>query len=96
VAKTNAKFNAIDHLIVTAHSVKMPVVFVDNGLKSNCRQLDTLAYLKLSIVRVNADENYLVHAFVIAIAKVENDPNCNSYRRGYKIRPEVQRLLEPT
>jgi hypothetical protein len=57
-------------------------------------QLDTLAHVKKSILHVNADSNCLAHALVIAIAKVENDPDYNSYRRGYKIRPVVQRVLE--
>jgi len=38
----------------------------------------------------------LAHALVIAKAKVDGDPNYNSYRRGYKIRPIVDRLLETT
>jgi hypothetical protein len=43
---------------------------------------------------VNADENCLAHALVVAIAKVENDPNYNAYRKGRKIRPVVQQILE--
>jgi hypothetical protein len=96
LAQSNAIFNALDPLIVTVHSVNVPVGFGGNGLKSKGRQLDILAHLKRSIVRVNADENCLAHALAISIPKVENDPNYNSYRRGYKIRPEVQRLLETT
>jgi hypothetical protein len=95
VAQSNAKFNALDPLIVTVHSVKVPVGF-GGGVKTKVRQLDTLAHLKKSIVRVNAAENCLAHALVIAIAKVENDPNYKAYRQGRKIRPEVQRLLEMT
>jgi len=38
----------------------------------------------------------LAHALVIAKAKVYGDPNCNSYRRGYKIRHVVDRLIETT
>ena len=38
----------------------------------------------------------MAHALVIAKAKLDNDPNYNSYRRGYKIRPIVDRLLETT
>jgi hypothetical protein len=38
----------------------------------------------------------LAHALVIAIAKISNDPNYNSYRDGWKIGPVVQRLLETT
>jgi hypothetical protein len=36
-------------------------------------------------VPVNAETNCLAHALIIAIARVDNDPNYNSYRRGYKI-----------
>jgi hypothetical protein len=96
VAQSNDKFNAHDPLIVTVHSVKVPVGFGGNGLKSKVRQLDTMAHLKKSIVRANADKNYLAHALLIAIAKVQNDPNYAAYRKGRKIRPEVQRLLETT
>ena len=45
-------------------------------------------------MNINADKNCLAHALVIAIAKITNDPNCNSYRDGRKIGPVVQRLLE--
>jgi hypothetical protein len=94
VAQSNAKFNVLDPLIVTVHSLKIPVDF--SGVKTKGRQLDTLAHLKKSIVRVNADYNCLAHALVIVIAKVENDPNYKAYRQGRKIRPVVQRLLETT
>jgi hypothetical protein len=96
VAQSKAKINALDPLIVTIHSVKMPVVFGGDGRISKSRQLDTMDHVKKSIVRVNVDTNFLAHALLIAIAKVENDPNYNSYRRGYLIRPVVQQLLETT
>jgi len=38
----------------------------------------------------------LAHALVIAKSKVGGDPNYNSYRCGYKIRPVVDSLLETT
>jgi hypothetical protein len=47
-------------------------------------------------VRVNTDKNCLAHALLMAIARLENDPNYNSYRGGYKIRPEIPRLSETT
>jgi hypothetical protein len=51
VAQSNAKLNALDPLIVTVHSVKVPVGFGGNGLKSRGRQLDTMAHLiKVSCV----------------------------------------------
>jgi hypothetical protein len=47
-------------------------------------------------VNVKAEKNCLVHALVIAIAKIINDPNYKSYRDGRKIGPVVQRLLQTT
>ena len=33
---------------------------------------------------------------IVAIARLENDPNYQSYRKGNKIRPVVTHLLETT
>jgi hypothetical protein len=75
MSQSNTRLNALDALILRMHSVKMLLIFGGHGLKSKGRQLDTLAHLKRSIVLVNADNNCLAHALVVAIAKVENDPN---------------------
>ena len=46
---------------------------------------------------MKAESNCLAHALVIAKAKVDgDDKNYQSYRRGNKIRPVVDRLLETT
>ena len=95
VAQSNLNFNALDKLVVTVHSVKMPVGF-GRGVKAKGRPVSVMAHLKRSIVEVKAEENCMAHALVIAIARVNNDPNYNSYRRGYKIRSVVQNLLETT
>jgi hypothetical protein len=55
-----------------------------------------MAHLKRSIVEVKAENNCLAHALITAIARVTNDPNYNSYRKGNKILPAVDRLLETT
>jgi len=47
-------------------------------------------------VEVKTEENCLAHALVIAIAKVENDPNYKAYIQGRKIRNVVQTLLDET
>ena len=52
--------------------------------------------LKRSIVEVKAEENCLAHALIIAIAKVDNNPNYTSYRNGRKIRPVVRNQLVRT
>jgi len=46
--------------------------------------------------QVKSDTDCLAHALIIAIARLENDPNYKSYRDGYKIGPVVQSLLETT
>jgi len=96
VSQSNARFNATDSLIVTVHSVTIPAGFSGDGIKRKGRPLATMAHLKRSIVEVRAEENCLAHALIIAIAKLHNDPNCTSYRKGFKIRPVVDQLLETT
>jgi len=96
VSQSNARFNATDTLIVTVHSVTMPAGFGGDGIKRKGKQLATMAHLKRSIVEVRAEENRLAHALIIAIARLHNDPNYTSYRKGFKIRPVVDQLLETT
>ena len=55
-----------------------------------------MAHLKRSVVEVQASENRLARAIIIAVAKAENDPDYVAYRRGYKIRPVVQKLRAET
>ena len=45
---------------------------------------------------MEAEENCLSHALVIAIARLNNDPNYTSYRKGRKKRPVVRQLREIT
>jgi len=94
VAQSNVRFNALDKLVMTVHSVKMPISH--GKLTSKGRPLEIMVHLKRSIVQVRAESNCLAHALVIAKAKVDGDPNYNSYRRGFKIRPVVDSLLEKT
>jgi hypothetical protein len=65
-------------------------------MKSRGRPLPVMAHLKRSVLEVKALENCLAHAIIIAIAKLENDPNYKAYRQGRKIRPVVQTLLDKT
>ena len=55
-----------------------------------------MAQLKRSVVEVKAEDNCLAHALIIATAKADKDPNYETYRRGYKIRPVVRNLLVTT
>ena len=55
-----------------------------------------MAHLKRSIIEVKAEEKCLAHALIIAIARLERDSNYDSYRRGYRISPVVNHLLQTT
>ena len=80
VSQTNSRFNVLDKLIMTVHSVNMPVGF-GRGMKSKGRTLLVMAQLKTSVVEGKANENCLAHASIITIAKAENDPEYVAYRR---------------
>jgi len=95
VAQSNARFNALDKLVMTVHSVRMPIGHGGDGIATKGRPLENMVHLKRSIVQVKAKSNFLAHALVIA-KKVDGDPNYISYRCGYKTRPVVDRLLEAT
>jgi len=55
-----------------------------------------MAQLQTSVVDVQAKENCLAHAIIIAIAKAENYPEYAAYRRRYKVRPAEKKLLANT
>jgi hypothetical protein len=94
VTLSNAHFNALDRLVINIHSVRMPVGF--GRVTTKGRQISVMAHLKRSIIEVKASENCLAHALVIAIARIKNDPNYKSYRRGMKIFPAVNALIRET
>jgi hypothetical protein len=97
VAQSNTRFNAIGRLVVI-HSVSMPVGFGRTALRTKDRQLANMAHLKRSIIEVKAENNCLAHALIIAIARMNKNPNNKLYRKGYKIkiRSVVESLLEAT
>jgi len=55
-----------------------------------------MSQLKKSILDVKAEENFLVHALLIGIARVDNNANYTAYRKVRKIRPVVQALHKET
>ena len=79
---------------MTVHSVRMPVRF--GCVKAKGTPISVMARLKHSIIEVKAEKNCLAHALFIAIARLNKGPKYESYRKGYKIRPVVQILLETT
>ena len=89
ISQSNSRFNAMDPVVITLHSVIIPVGS-GRGIKTMGRQLSVMAHIKKSIVEVKTDSNCL------AIARVENDSNYKSYRDGWKIRPVVRNLLVRT
>ena len=91
VAQSNARFNALDKLVMTVHSVKIPIGH--GRIATKGRPLENMVHLKRSIVEV---KNCLAHALIISIAKLTNDPDYKAFRQGRKIRPVVDHLLATT
>jgi hypothetical protein len=56
--------------------------------------MSMMSHLKRSIVEVNAEENCLAQALVMAVARVTNGPSYQAYRLGRKILPKVRELLQ--
>jgi len=94
VAKSNARFNALDSLVIVVHSIGMPVGF--GRVTTKGRPLSVLAHIKRSIIKIKVETNCLAHALIIAIAKATNDPNYKAHIQGRKILPAVQNLLKTT
>jgi hypothetical protein len=67
--KSNSRFNALNKLFLTVHSVRMPVGFGTRAIKSRTLPLSVMAQLKRSVMEVQESENCLAHAIIIAIAK---------------------------
>ena len=78
------------------HFFKMSARFGRCAMKTRGTPFSVMAHLKKIFIEVKAEENCLAHALLIAISRVDNDRNYNSYRRGFRLRPLVQNLLETT
>ena len=59
ISQSNSRFDALDTLVVTVHSVRMPVGFAKSAIKRSGRPLSVMTHLKTSIVEVKAEENCL-------------------------------------
>ena len=94
VAQSNARFNAVDKLVMTVHSVKMPIGH--GRIATKGRPLEAMSHLKRSIVEVKARENCLAHVLIISFAKLTNNPNYKAYIQGRMICPVVDHLLATT
>jgi hypothetical protein len=79
---------------VTVHSVTITVGFGWVAIKRKGIPLATMAHLKTSMVEVRDEENCSAHALVIAIARLNNDPNYKAYSQGHKIRPVFRQILK--
>ena len=63
----NSTFNALDSLVVTVHSVSVPVGF-SRGVKMMGRPLSVMTHHKTSIIEVKAEDNCLADAIIKAKA----------------------------
>jgi hypothetical protein len=61
--------------------------------KTKRRCLDILSDIKKSIVVVKAGFLFLPHALIIAMSRLNRNPNYKSYRNGYSMKQPVQELL---
>ena len=66
LSQSNSRFSALDKLVVTVHSVRMPVGF-GRGVKTMGRPTSVMAHLKRSIVEVKAEENCFAHALITGL-----------------------------
>ena len=64
VSQANSRFNALNKLVVTVHSVRMPVGF-GGGVKTKGRPISVMAHLKKSIIEVKAQDNCLANALLL-------------------------------
>jgi len=96
VAQSNARFKALDKLVMAVHSVKMPIGLGGEGNTTKGRTFEDMSHLKRCILEVKARENCLAHSLIISISRLTNDPNYKAYIQGNKIRPVVDRLLATT
>lgn len=94
IIQSNARFLINDKITIHVDHVRMPLGNGRSFLKTNGQSVDTVSHLKRSIVEVKAKHQCLIHALIIAIAKVDKDPNYISYRDGYKINQKVLDLIE--
>ena len=65
-------------------------------MKTRGRTLSVIAHLEKSTVELKEEENCMAQFLLIAISRVDKNPKYNSYRRGFRLRPLVQNLLETT
>jgi len=73
LSQSNSRYKALDTLVVTVHSVKMPVGNGKHAINSMGRHLSVMSHLKSSVVEVKAEENCLAHVLIITIESVDND-----------------------
>ena len=69
------RFYALETLTVIIHSVKMAVGFGGEGIKRKGRSLAARIHLKRSIEGIGAEETCLMNPLIIAITRLNNDPN---------------------
>jgi hypothetical protein len=74
----------------------MPVGFGKRAVKSMGRPLSVMAHVKNSIIEVKAQNKLSGPRINYCHCTVTKDPNYEAYRKGRKILPEVQHLLQTT
>jgi hypothetical protein len=91
VIQSNARIGLSDRLEIHTDYVTLPSG--NKRLQTKGQSMNRLSKNKTIIVRVKSEINCLAHALVIAMAKMNGDPNYTSYRDGYKINKPVAEIL---
>jgi len=60
VAQSNARFNALDKLVMTVHSVKMPIGHGGDGIATKGMPLEIMVRLKRSILQLKRKATVLL------------------------------------
>ena len=92
--QSNARFQFVDRFEVHLDYVRMPAENGRTAEKTKERSLYVMSAIKNSIVTLKAAMYCLVHALIIAMAKVNGDPKYPLYRDGKGLKKHVEDLLK--
>ena len=94
VIQSNARFGLADRLVVHLYHVRMPAGNGKRAEKTKGRSLDVMSAIKKSILTVKASINCLAYQLIIAMTRLNGNPNYQSYRHDKGMKQPVEDLLK--